>query len=116
LSRRDAKAQIEADLEARAKGREWLEKAKEYSRYDHVDVTGIVEEGNAAKVEYTVTFRISPEGVAKHDATEAVLTKQRRDFLLDSTDDNRWLGKDPYTTLIYARQFVKYDDGWRLVR
>jgi hypothetical protein len=42
------------------------------SQYDHLDVTGIVEDGVHAKVDTTLTFRITPVGMAARKVASAI--------------------------------------------
>jgi len=99
------------------------------SKYDHLDVTGIVEDGVHAKVDASLTFVILPVGLAVRTvAPAAILTADTKtygekfaqnflnhsltvllgDDLVDTPPD-----KDRYVKeATFA--FDKYDDGWKL--
>jgi hypothetical protein len=99
------------------------------SKYDHLDVTGIVEDGVHAKVDASLTFVITPVGLAVRKVASSVILetdtktygeKLAQDFL--SNNMTTLLGDD----LVYAPQdadryvkqatfaFEKYDDGWKV--
>jgi hypothetical protein len=99
-------------------------------KYDHLDVTGIVEEGVHAKVDATLTFVITPVGMAvRKSAPTKVFEVNKKIFGEEmahkflSNDLETLLGDD----LIYAPldkdryfkkavfAFEKYDDGWKLM-
>lgn len=100
------------------------------SQYDHLDITGIVEDGVHAKVDITLTFRITPVGMAvrkvasavafenaKNEFGETLAEKFREDHSLQGSlsDDLETLppDKDRYVKQATV-DFEKYDDGWKL--
>lgn len=107
------------------------------SKYDHLDVTGIVEDGVHARVDATFTFVITPVGLAVRKIASAVLfdvEKREETKLLGAETGEKLahqfldrevaglLGEDlvylPQEADRYVRQstfaFDKYDDGWKL--
>ena len=98
------------------------------SKYDHLDVTGIVEDGVHAKVEASVTFVITPVGMAARKVASAVvfdidkrkfgehfahgaLTGRIEELLGDdlayaAPDKDAYVKQATFT-------FEKYDDGWK---
>ena len=99
------------------------------SRYDHIDVTGIVEEGVHAKVDAAATFVVTPLGLTiKKIAPAVVLETEKKKYgeklgqSLSTNELQSLLGED----LVYlpdgvdryiksdSVQFEKYDDGWKL--
>ncbi|MGA2725712.1 MAG: hypothetical protein ABSG79_25295 [Bryobacteraceae bacterium] len=99
------------------------------SKYDHLDVTGIVEDGVHAKVDVLLTFVITPVGLAVRKVASSVIletdtktygAKLAQDFLSNNT--RSILGDDlayaPQDASRYVKQatvaFEKYDDGWNV--
>jgi hypothetical protein len=99
------------------------------SRLDHLDVTGVLEEGVHAKVDVSFTFAITQVGMdARKVAEKYVLEadtkkfgeKLAHDFLPNSLTS--LLGGDvalsPPSEKTYIKRgsvmFDKYDDGWKL--
>ena len=98
------------------------------SRYDHVEVTGILEEGIHARVDADLTYAITPVGLAtRRVASSVVLEVDKRKFgervaseHLDQTvstmlGDLAYLPKGA-TSYVVPRHypFEKFDDGWKL--
>jgi hypothetical protein len=98
------------------------------AKYDHLDVTGIVEEGVHAKVDASLTFVITPVGLAVRKVAPGIIFEIDKKMYgeklaQDFRDDNvkRLLGDDlVYTPSDKDRyikqvtfQFEKYDDGWK---
>jgi hypothetical protein len=99
------------------------------AKYDHVDVTGIVEEGVHARVDTAITFVVTPVGMAvRRVASNVVLELDKKtygeklahDFLSDKV--RSLLGDDlvylPINIDRYIKNasfpFDKYDDGWKV--
>jgi hypothetical protein len=99
------------------------------SNFDHLDVTGVLEEGVHAKVDVSFTFAITPAGMAiRQVADKYVFANDKKQFgdklAHDFLPDNlkRLLGDE----LVYAPPsqntfvmrgsvtFNKYDDGWKV--
>jgi hypothetical protein len=100
------------------------------AKYDHLDVTGIVEEGVHAKVDASFTFVITPVGMAARQVASDIIfeaDKKRYDETLAhsflESDVKQFLGEDlvhtPPNKDRYIKQatfqFEKYDDGWKVV-
>ena len=74
------------------------------SKFDHLDVTGIIEDGPHAKVDVAATFVMTPVGLAiRNIASEDLLGVD----LLNAPPN-----KDRYVKAGSA-VFDKYDDGWK---
>jgi hypothetical protein len=99
------------------------------SKYDHLDVTGIVEEGVHGKVDATFTFVITPVGMAVRKVASALVFETDKKtygekLATDFLDGNvkSLLGDDLVYTAPdkdrYVKQatfaFDKYDDGWKV--
>lgn len=99
------------------------------SRYDHLDVTGILEDGVHAKVDASLIFIITPVGLAVRKVAPTLMLeidkkaygeKLANDFL--SGRLTSLLGDDliytPPDKDRYVKQvtftFDKYDDGWKI--
>lgn len=97
-------------------------------KYDHFDVTGVMEEGVHAKVDMTVTFVVLPVGLAVRKIAPAIKlaidTKTYGGDLAHQfalTDPTGGLPDDLFLDLNKDRYvkhgsitFNKYDDGWKL--
>jgi hypothetical protein len=125
LTRKDAKAQIEAGIDSRVK--QWnkgnnngnkgtWEFLGKFAKYDHVEVTGIVEEGAGATVDVATTFRVTPAGMTATPETITETLRREKTVVANAEyfDSFEWDGKDSYTYR-WSCKFVKYDDGWRLI-
>jgi hypothetical protein len=112
------------------------------AKFDHLDVTGIVEDGPHAKVDASFTFLITPVGLDVRKAAPPILLEIAKKKLemdrkqypaLGSLLENRYndslneelvglLGSDivyaPKDSDRYVKKasftFEKYDDGWKL--
>jgi hypothetical protein len=99
------------------------------AKYDHLDITGILEEGAHAKVDIAITFAITQAGMdARKVAEQYVFEVDKRkygeklahDFLSNSLTS--LLGDDvayaPPSARAYVKRgsvtFNKYDDGWKI--
>jgi len=98
------------------------------ARYDHLDVTGIAEDGAHAKVDASMTFAITPAGLAiRKRAPQIILDADKGRFgenlahlYLDEAMEGllgRYLANSPPDKDRYTKQcsfaFEKYDDGWK---
>jgi hypothetical protein len=98
------------------------------SRFDHIEVTGIVEDGVHAKVDVDSTFTILQAGfdlkpIAEKYIREAQSKTIRPKFLGDSTSSelHSFIGDiadtEPSANFFVKHgsvSFTKYDDGWKL--
>lgn len=107
------------------------------SKYDHLNVTGIVEDGVHAKVDASLTFVITPVGrsVMKVASVVVLETEKREETRLLGPENGErlahefvdrevatLLGDDlvyaPQNATRYVKQatfaFEKYDDGWKV--
>ena len=81
------------------------------AKYDRVKVTGIVQEGVAAKVDALICRKLSPFGEKFLQFPE----KERGPLLSNSFSlGYRWEEEGGDYCLPDEFQFQKYDDGWRL--
>ena len=101
------------------------------ARYDHLDVTGIVEDGPHAKVDAAFTFMVTPAGIAiRKVARDAIYVVQKREFRDSLANDftnselSQMLGSElsnlPLNQNSYIKtnsfKFDRYDDGtWKLL-
>jgi hypothetical protein len=98
------------------------------AKYDHLDVTGIVEEGVHARVEAAQIFVITPAGMAVRKFASKIYGNRMKlgnEFL---SDDHERLTNLLGEELAYAPPsadryvirgsftFEKYDDGWKPVK
>jgi uncharacterized membrane protein len=77
------------------------------SRYDNIEVTGIVEDGIHAKVDVSTLFVITPLGMdlKKQTSASGVLFDDLANTLAD---------KNSYATIQGTVPFEKYYDGWKI--
>ena len=99
------------------------------SKFNHFDITGILEEGKHAKVDLAFTFLVTPVGIdARKVAKRYVFESDKKKYGQELAEDfNRGnletlLGDDvvylaPSETTYVKRgsiMFNKYDNGWRV--
>jgi hypothetical protein len=99
------------------------------SKYDHLDVTGILEDGIHAKVETSTTFVVTPVGLAVRKQAESVIVEVHRRVFGDNVATPQYsrervkamlgdLFNSPPDADRYVKYgsftFVKFDDGWRV--
>lgn len=91
----------------------WLE-AIPLSNYDHLEVTGIVEEGAYATVYFSAYYTLTPAGKATMTLVQANNSFDQGLLKISLGSDIFGPPKDSYASQGTAR-LIKYDNGWRLV-
>jgi hypothetical protein len=87
------------------------------AKVDHVDVTGIVEDGVHAKVGAIIAFALTPVGVAFIKLLPA-LGGDNTNKLIDAQTARKYLDQQSPKDDAFAKrnatfEFEKYDDGWK---
>jgi len=100
------------------------------ANYDHLDITGIVEEGVQARVDASFTFIITPVGMAARKVATplefGILKKMFGESFAKRFQDDyvkRLLGEDLVRTEPDKDRYIKkatfkfdkYDDGWKVL-